>query len=323
MQREEIERLKKLDLISYLESMGFRPEWKRGDKAMFYSPLRSEKHPSFYVQRGERGWYWKDWGTGESGDIIKFAMLYYGVGFKEALEKLDGLPSTYITPPIERPRHELKNDSVDWVREFYQKGILMNSEKIEIVRNYFLRNGVKYHSEMKCILVTDRREGKLYVGIPVPFPLKMRGLELREVNGTSRKTWGRKTLWLLKRDPGRFLIAESILDALSGEIILEDETISLCSINGVGNVSQLEGLFSQYSPCLVVLALDADEPGQRAKKEAIQIAEKFSVHVVEFTKHVEAGVKDLHKLLMKKEESIWLTGNGFTKRTSWSLPGNV
>lgn len=314
MNKEEIEILKRIDLISYLESMGFRPDWRRGDKAMFYSPLRSEKNPSFYVQRGQNGfWYWKDWGTGETGDIIKLVMLYYGIDFKEAVKRLGASPSAFYTPSLEGPKRETETDSVNWVRELYHKQSLMNSVKMEIVRNYFLRNGVRYHSEMKCILVTDRKEGKLYIGIPIPFPLKMRGLELREVNGNSRKTWGRKTLWLLKRDTGRFLIAESVLDALSGEIILGDETISLCSLNGVGNVYQLDDLFSQYSPGLVILALDADEPGQKATKEAIKIAERHSVTVMEFTGHIEAGVKDLHKLLMKKEEERWIIGGGFTK----------
>lgn len=316
MEREEIERLKRIDLISYLESMGFKPDWKRGEKAMFFSPLRSEKNPSFYVYQNGKGWYWKDWGTGESGDIIKFIMLYYGVDFKEAIKKLGSSSSIYIPPSIENSRYDLRKDSVEWIRDFYRKGNMMNSEKMKIIRDYFLKRGVRYHSEMKCILVTERKEEKLYIGIPIPFPLKMRGLELREVDGSSRKTWGKKTLWLMKRDPGRFLITESILDALSGEIILDDESISLCSLNGVGNVYQLDDLFVQYSPGLVILALDADEPGQKATREAVKIAKRHSVSVVEFADHIEAGVKDLHKLLMKKEEEKWIVGGGFTKEMS-------
>jgi len=303
MQREEIETLKRIDLISYLESMGLRPDWRRGDKAMFFSPLRNEKNPSFYVQRSNRGWYWKDWGSGESGDIIRFVELYYGVNFIEAVERLGASPPAYFTPSIDNRRCDSRKDSVEWVREFYRKGILMNSGKVEIVRSYFLKRGVRYYSEMKCILVNDRKENRAYVGVPVPFPLKMRGLELRQVDGDLRKTWGRKTLWLLKRDPLRFLIAESVLDALSGEIVLGDETITLCSLNGVCNVSQLEDLFIQYGPKQVLLALDADEAGQRATEEALEIARRHSAPAVEFTGHIDAGVKDLHKLLLFREES--------------------
>jgi hypothetical protein len=319
MERAEIERLKRIDLISYLESMGFRPEWKKADKAMFYSPLRPERNPSFYVYCTDRGWFWKDWGTGESGDIIKFVELYYGVGFLEAVERLSSSPSTYFTPSIESQKSAPQKDSVDWVREFYRKESFLSSKKIEIVKSYFIKKGVNYYSEMKCIPINDRKEGKLYVGIPVPFPLKMRGLELREVNGNSRKTWGRKCLWLLLRNPGRFLVAESILDALSGEIILDDYKITLCSLNGVTNVSQLGDLFTQYRPEVVVLALDADEAGEKATREACEIAGRHSISVIEFTGHIEAGVKDLHKLLLKREQEECLIGDGFTKETILSI----
>jgi hypothetical protein len=127
-----------------------------------------------------------------------------------------------------------------------------------------------------------------------------------------RKTWGRKTLWLLKRDPLRILIAESILDALSGEILLGDETITLCSLNGVCNVSQLEDLFIQYRPKEVLMALDADEPGLKATREAVEIALRHSAPVIEFTGHIDAGVKDLHRLLMLKAESRCLSAGGCT-----------
>lgn len=50
--------------------------------------------------------------------------------------------------------------------------------------------------------------------------------------------------------------------------------------------------------------VDADEPGQKATQEALEIAKRHSVPVVEFRGHIHAGVKDLHKLLLFKEESF-------------------
>jgi len=325
MNREAIEQAKRINLISFLEHLGFRPSWQSGERAMFFSPLREEKNPSFYVQRFDGCWIWKDWGTGEKGDIINFVELYYGIDFAEAVRRLDPLQTATgrgVLPlrgrrPLrgQRPPEDLrisqspktcKRDSrevVSWVREFYRKGVKMNVHKMEVVRGYFLRRGVRYYPEMKCILVNDWKEKKLYVGIPAPFPLKMRGLELREIGGDSRKTWGRKTLWLLKRNLQRVLVTESVLDALSGELLLGDDSITLCSLNGVCNVGQLGYLFIQYRPREVVMALDSDEPGRKATQEAIEIARCHLAPVVEFTDHLNAGVKDLHKLLMLKEES--------------------
>jgi hypothetical protein len=313
MNREAIEQAKRINLISFLEQLGFRPSWQSGERAMFFSPLREEKNPSFYVQRFDGCWMWKDWGTGEKGDIINFIELYYGIDFAEAVRRLDPLQTAtgrgVLSPEDLRTSQSpktCKRDSreVGWVKEFYRKrAIKMNLNKMEVVRGYFLRRGVRYYPEMKCILVNDWKEKKLYVGIPVPFPLKMRGLELREIDGDSRKTWGRKTLWLLKRNPRRVLVTESVLDALAGELVIGDDSITLCSLNGVCNVDQLGDLFVQYRPREVIMALDADEPGRKAAQEAIDIAKRHLVPVVEFTDHLDAGVKDLHRLLMLEEES--------------------
>jgi hypothetical protein len=131
---------------------------------------------------------------------------------------------------------------------------------------------------------------------------------LREVGGSSRKTWGRKALWLLRRNLRRVLVAESVLDALSGEVLLGDDSITLCSLNGVCNLGQLEDLFVRYGPKEVILALDTDEPGRKATREAVEIAERHSVPVVEFTGRLDAGGKDLHRLLMLKEESLPAAG---------------
>ena len=313
MNREAIEQAKRINLISFLEQLGFRPSWQSGERAMFFSPLREEKNPSFYVQRFDGCWMWKDWGTGEKGDIINFIELYYGIDFAEAVRRLDPLQTAtgrgVLSPEDLRTSQSpktCKRDSreVGWVKEFYRKrAIKMNVHKMEAVRNYFLRRGVRYYSEMKCILVNDWKEKRVYVGIPVPLPLKMRGLELREIDGDSRKTWGRKTLWLLKRNPRRVLVTESVLDALAGELVIGDDSITLCSLNGVCNVDQLGDLFVQYRPREVIMALDTDEPGRKAAQEAIDIAKRHLVPVVEFTDHLDAGVKDLHRLLMLEEES--------------------
>ncbi len=313
MNREAIEQAKRINLILFLEQLGFRPSWQSGERAMFFSPLREEKNPSFYVQRFDGCWMWKDWGTGEKGDIINFVELYYGIDFAEAVRRLDPLQTATgrgVLPPEDlrtsgSPK-TCKRDSreVGWVKEFYRKrAIKMNLNKMEVVKGYFLRRGVRYYPEMKCILVNDWKEKKLYIGIPIPFPLKMRGLELREIDGDSRKTWGRKTLWLLKRNPRRVLVTESVLDALAGELVIGDDSVTLCSLNGVCNVDQLGDLFVQYRPREVIMALDADEPGRKAAQEAIEIAKRHLVPVVEFTDHLDAGVKDLHRLLMLEEES--------------------
>jgi hypothetical protein len=304
LSKEEISRIKaEVNLIAYLEAMGLRPSWRKNGSAMFFSPLRVEKNPSFYVSCRNGVWLWKDWGTGESGDIIKFLQLLYGIDFLEVLRRLKeerpGIfyPSAVPVDPLKRV-----HEDPQWVRRFYEKRRrgLTFQRTIE-VKKYFFRRGVNYYPEMGCIQWRLREDGRDCIGIPIPFPRKIRGIEWRELEGDSRKTWGKKTLWVLKRDPHRILVAESILDALAGERVLNNYSITLCSINGVTNVTHLEKLFNQYKPEEVILALDADEPGRIATRSAVEIAVRLSIpRVVEYEEHIQAEVKDLHELLMKK-----------------------
>ncbi|MGB9716376.1 MAG: toprim domain-containing protein [Thermodesulfovibrionales bacterium] len=87
-----------------------------------------------------------------------------------------------------------------------------------------------------------------------------------------------------------------MLDALAGEIILDDDKITLCSTNGICNIERIEKLLEQYKSEEVSFALDNDEQGQKAQEKGIEIAKPFSkIHIVD--DHIKAGVKDLHKLL--------------------------
>ena len=304
----DIEQVKTINLITYLEMLGYKPEYKYGDRAMFLSPLRSENHPSFWVSRYNGIWRWKDWGTEEQGDIIKFVELYQGVAFPDAVRML--LEEDYPTAPVignenrNEDIEEARLKKVSWIRKFYSdNSLLLNDRNIQRIRNYFQSKGVSYYPSMSCICYYSFRDKRYFIGIPIPFPEKIRGLECRELQGERKKTLGCKTLWVLKRDLSRVLVAESILDALAGEMVLNDNKITLCSTNGICNIERIERLLDKYRPQEVFFALDNDEPGQKAQEKGIEIAKSFSkIHIVD--DHIKAGVKDLHKLLVSQSSSV-------------------
>ncbi len=302
--KQDIEQVKMINLITYLEMLGYRPEYKYGDRAMFLSPLRLENHPSFWVSKYNGIWRWKDWGTEEQGDIIKFVELYHGVGFSNAVRIL--LEEDYPIETVSDP--ESKNEDIEenrlkkvsWIRRFYSDNILIQDDtSIQSIRNYFEGKGVRYYASMGCFCYYSFRDKMSYIAIPIPFPDKIRGIECRELQGDSKKTLGCKTLWVLKRDISRILVAESILDALAGEIVFNDDKITLCSTNGICNMEKIGKLLEQYRPKEVSFALDNDEPGQKAQEKGIEIAKPFSkIHIVD--DHIKAGVKDLYNLLVSR-----------------------
>ncbi len=56
----------------------------RGDRAL--CPFHDDHSPSMKLYPGDRGWYC--FACGEGGDVIRFAEKYFGVGFRQAIEKL-------------------------------------------------------------------------------------------------------------------------------------------------------------------------------------------------------------------------------------------
>jgi len=87
---------KQIELVSYLNHLGFQPEKIVGDDYWYLSPLRDEKHASFKVNGRKNVWY--DFGTGEGGDIIDFGIRYHHCSVAQFLEQLKN--SFSFHPPV-------------------------------------------------------------------------------------------------------------------------------------------------------------------------------------------------------------------------------
>ncbi len=294
----DIEMVKQIDLVRFCEQ--YLGCVRRGSQVtpLFLSPFRQEKEPSFSVRYHKGRWEWKDFGgDGESGDIIELVKKCYNTDFIGAMTIL--LTQEFPHEMYQRQREQEalgRVKKIEYARRAYIKLLKCNS--IEMVCRYFHDKGVRYHYPMGCAVVTSFREHKSFVAIPIPNPTHVRGLECRERNGTARKTLGVKTLWFFKRNADRLLVTESVLDGLSGEIVLGDSRISLCSANGVGNIEKLADLLKQHPFKDVYLALDNDEPGEKAQKTATSIVRATGGRVIPVDDHIHAGVKDLHKLII-------------------------
>ncbi|HWV64762.1 CHC2 zinc finger domain-containing protein [Chitinophaga sp.] len=83
-----IEQAKQMDLVDYLASLGHYPDLKkaRNSDHWYLSPLRTEKTPSFKVNRKLNMWF--DHGLGQGGTIIDFGILFHRCTIPELLEKL-------------------------------------------------------------------------------------------------------------------------------------------------------------------------------------------------------------------------------------------
>ena len=81
------EQANQMDMVRYLEGIGFLPKSIRENDFWYLSPLRDEKSPSFKVNRIKNVWY--DHGMGKGGTLVDFGILYYRCSVKEFLQKME------------------------------------------------------------------------------------------------------------------------------------------------------------------------------------------------------------------------------------------
>ena len=250
---------------------------------------------------------WFDFGADEGGDTIKFIMRLENCGFQEAVKKLcEGNLSTCQVQ--KSSSEEMKKERIAKIAEANALYAAAKETTDELfIRRFFKEKGVRYYPEIRP--VTLHYNGETYIAIPCPFPDRIQSLECRSLSG-ERKTFGRKIPWILKRDSQEFLITESILDGLAGDVYFGRPSLSLCALNGIPNVKWLDQIVDTYSPHKMLLALDNDLAGKEATEKAKEILKGKKVKVEIVKDHINAGVKDLHKLLtaesdlMKEEKAF-------------------
>ena len=111
------EQAKKIDLVEYLESLGYCPQKIRNNDYWYLSPLREEKEPSFKVNRKPNVFY--DHGNGKGGNTIDFGILYHNCSLPEFLERL------------KTPLHQFSFHQQNNIRQTSM--MLMKKEKITIL----------------------------------------------------------------------------------------------------------------------------------------------------------------------------------------------
>jgi hypothetical protein len=326
MDRDAIERARSINLPFYIECMeGLVPKRKSPQGVFYLSPFRTEKVPSLHVSNRNGIWLWFDHGAVEctGGDAIEYVRKLKGCSFKEAVEILLDFEGHTLTSlremnnkggigSVNRTSRSSGNGSklnkIFWVRGFYEK---LPKNYITTIKKYFTDRGLKFHEEIGCKIHFHFNDKLRYIVFPLPYRENVRGIELKEIcslqkelgltnERKKRKCYGTKTIWAFKRDTSRLLVAESIIDALAGEIILDDDNISLAALNGVAQVVQLDRVIKTLKPKKVFLSIDDDGAGQQANKVARQILIKNRVaHEVLNIKQKDL-FRELHTTAMKE-----------------------
>lgn len=90
----------RISLLSILHKQGYKESYSRNNKGKkchwFISPFREEQTASFVVNEDDNTY--KDWGTGESGNVVDYMVRYYRCSVQHALSLLDSfdLSSSFV-----------------------------------------------------------------------------------------------------------------------------------------------------------------------------------------------------------------------------------
>ena len=86
MKEEDLPAIKRYPITAYLESKGITPVRRLATYAMYRSPLRDERHPSFKVDTEKN--LWIDYAESRGGSIIDLCMRLEGCTLPEAIRRL-------------------------------------------------------------------------------------------------------------------------------------------------------------------------------------------------------------------------------------------
>ena len=334
--KEGIERIKKANALAEVVAERGIEIKKKGETLVASCPFHEEKTPSFVITPSKGLFHC--FGCDVSGDVIGFVTRFDKVTFGAALKtlanraglELDKLMESNGSRPITRPEKPKSPPSPEIlakVVEHYHRTFCSRSDAQE----YLKKRGLTDPKNFQDFKV-GYADGSLLKRVPKKGELREQLLSLGVITERGRELLGGcivvpipdplTGLWAslygrgLRTDrhcylPGPFRGVVNYQAAkLSSEIILTESIFDAFSFHqaGVRNVIPLYGtngftmdhldLLKRESVQSVVLALDNDEPGQRAAKS---IKEKIhSAGVAVRTLSFPDGIKDANELLVSR-----------------------
>jgi len=285
MKEENLSTIKRYPITAYLESKGITPVRQLATYAMYRSPLRDERHPSFKVDTEKN--LWIDYSEGCGGSIIDLCMRLEGCTLPEAIRRLGHMISGHRISNHQRTeayRHTTK--STDGSRKL----IGISDDLPPHLQDYLTKERCIDLGRARPFLRCVRYEvqGRTYEVIG--FANASGGYELRGA-GLFKGTLAPKDITPAFPD-GRqpVCLFEGFMDFLSF-LSMKEKVDSHCLVmNSVANVGRCIRYLRERHITALRAFLDNDEAGRRTLSAFIDAGfqvEDMSVHY--------RGCKDLNE----------------------------
>lgn len=297
---------KRLPIIEILAALGCQPE--REDRAKgeiwYPSPFRVEGNASFKISLSRNVWY--DFGEGEGGNVLDFAVKYFRTDVRGALRELSRLNLGTLLEPVATATAMPKRAAVkpalpaEGETEPDMEITKMQPLQNRALAQYLERRGIP--AETAAPYVQEMyycRGGKPYFALA--FANDSGGYELR--NPYFKGVTGPKDITLLmkrKSDGQAVAVFEGFMDMLSARCLYakELEDTALLVLNSTATQDKAIAAIRDMGAQRVHLFLDRDDSGRQA-------AEKFRAQLAGIEVIDESGrydrSKDLNEWLVAQQ----------------------
>lgn len=272
---------KQIDLVNFIEKLGFERKKTTNNDTWFLSPFRNETTPSFKVNNHKNIWF--DFGDGCGGTILDFVMKLHQCEIKKALEILRSNNFSFHLQKEKTTITEKSNYSIKKVTELSNSNLIdyLNSRKINIeFAQQFL---FQVHYSFGFV--------KEYYG--VGFMNDFGGWEIR--NKFFKGCLGKKSLTTINNNSDVICLFESWSDFLSYLSLkkhITDENFII--LNSTSLIKKILELIEDYSK--VKCFFDNDKAGNNAFDF---IRENSNVKIEDCRIHYKS-FKDLNEYLIQK-----------------------
>ncbi len=293
-------------LNQLLEKIGHHPTATSTTKITYRSPFNpQEKTPSFFVFPNSHGEWtnFKDFSSGNGGDIYKFLMEYYKIGFRDAKEKLHDLIG------VEHKEHTQAIKINSPISSFNQPSTAKHNYKIKKVQAlqnkallaYLQERGIssetinnRMHSGILQEIHYQRGEHSFF---SIAFLNVAGGYVTRNKHPNSKINLGKADITPLIHDTKQLKIFEGFIDYLSYIEIAPNAILSdYLILNSVSHTQRALELIQDRHE-LVELYLDNDKAGDEATEKVIKNI--LNCKVIDKRGHYK-NFKDLNEYLLNR-----------------------
>ena len=244
-----IDEIKKISLVEFLNQLGYRPTGRDSKGLWFYAPYRSERKPSFHVNPNRQVWF--DFGTGAGGDI--FSLAGEMSGETDFLRQADYIAEK-MRLPVAKPYKP-----VPFKEEPTFENVRVSRLESPALLKYLADRGIPRDiAQRYCVQVDYRLHGKDYYAIG--FENNAYGFELR--NPFFKGSYPPKHITHIANGNARCNVFEGFIDFLSAERLGFNDGNDSVVLNSVSNVTKAITPFADYT--VIQCYLDNDAAGRAA-----------------------------------------------------------